>query len=235
MVANACDALGMVVTGYDPFLNDAMKAKLSGTVATTDDLNEIYKNSDFITIHVPAMDSTKKMVGKAAFDQMKDGVIVLNYARDVLVDDDAMEDAIKAGKVAKYVTDFPNFKTANMEGVIAMPHLGASTEESEDNCAIMAAKEVRDFIENGNIKNSVNYPAADLGVCTAAGRISVCCKSSAGVAEKLSAIIGETENVVKDTKGDWMYILADTKSAVTDEAIQSVAALEGVVKVRVIK
>ena len=99
----------------------------------------------------------------------------------------------------------------------------------------MAAKEVRDFIENGNIKNSVNYPAADLGVCTAAGRISVCCKSSAGVAEKLSAIIGETENVVKDTKGDWMYILADTKSAVTDEAIQSVAALEDVVKVRVIK
>lgn len=193
MVANACDALGMVVTGYDPFLNDAMKAKLAGTVTTTDDINDIYKNSDFITIHVPAMDSTKKMVGKAAFEQMKNGAIVLNFARDVLVDDDAMEEALKSGKVAKYVTDFPNYKTANMDGVIAMPHLGASTEESEDNCAIMAAKEVRDFIENGNIKNSVNYPAADLGVCTAAGRIAVCCKASAGVAEKLASMIGEIE------------------------------------------
>ena len=181
------------------------------------------------------MDSTKKMVGKAAFDQMKDGVIILNYARDVLIDDDAMEEAIKSGKVAKYVTDFPNFKTANMEGVIAMLHLGASTEESEDNCAIMAAKEVRDFIENGNIKNSVNYPAADLGVCTAAGRIAVCCKASAGAAEKLASIIGETEKLVSGTKGDWMYILADTKTAVADEAVQAVAALDGVVKVRVIK
>lgn len=235
MVANACDALGMVVTGYDPFLNDAMRAKLAGNVATTDDINDIYKNSDFITIHVPAMDSTKKMVGKAAFEQMKDGVIVLNYARDVLVDDDAMEEALKSGKVAKYVTDFPNYKTANMDGVIAMPHLGASTEESEDNCAIMAAKEVRDFIENGNIKNSVNYPAADLGVCTAAGRIAVCCKASAGVAEKLAAVIGETEKVVSGTKGDWMYILVDTKAPVADDAVQAVAAMDGVVKVRVIK
>ncbi|MDD3221667.1 MAG: 3-phosphoglycerate dehydrogenase [Clostridia bacterium] len=235
MVANACDALGMIVTGYDPFLNDAMKEKLSGNVATVTDINEIYKNSDFISIHVPAMDATKKMINKAAFDQMKDGVVVLNYARDVLVDDDAMEAAIKAGKVAKYVTDFPNAKTANMEGVILTPHLGASTAESEDNCAIMAAKEVRDFIENGNVKNSVNYPAVDLGICTASGRIAVCAKASAGVDSKLAGIIGETSAVAANTKGDWMYILADTKAALAADAAEKVKALDGVLKVRIVK
>lgn len=235
MVANACDALGMMVTGYDPFLNDAMKERLSGNVATVTDINEIYKNSDFISIHVPAMDATKKMINKAAFDQMKDGVVVLNYARDVLVDDDAMEAAIKAGKVAKYVTDFPNAKTANMEGVILTPHLGASTAESEDNCAIMAAKEVRDFIENGNVKNSVNYPAVDLGVCTAPGRIAVCAKASAGVDSKLAGIVGETAAVAANTKGDWMYILADTKAALAADAAEKVKALDGVLKVRIVK
>jgi D-3-phosphoglycerate dehydrogenase len=239
MVANACDALGMVVTGYDPFLNDAMKAKLSGTVATTDDLNEIYKNSDFITIHVPAMDSTKKMVGKAAFDQMKDGVIVLNYARDVLVDDDAMEDAIKAGKVAKYVTDFPNFKTANMEGVIAMPHLGASTEESEDNCAEMAVDQLMDYLENGNITNSVNYPNTQLGVCQTQGRIAILHRNIPNMLTRFTgAFAKDNINITEmsnKTKGDYAYAIFDVDSVITEESVQHIIDIEGVLKVRVVK
>lgn len=154
-VANACSLLGMEVYGYDPFISVDAAWSLSRDVKHISNLDDIYANCDYITVHVPLMDSTRKMINVEAIEKMKDQVIVLNFARDLLVDDDAMEAALASGKVRRYVTDFPNAKTAQMKGVIAIPHLGASTEESEDNCAVMAAQEVRDFVENGNIKNSV--------------------------------------------------------------------------------
>ena len=159
LVANACVALGMEVYGYDPFISVDAAWNLSKDIKHIANVEDIYANCDYITVHVPLMDSTKKMINADAFAKMKDGVIVLNFARDLLVDDDALEAAIAAGKVRKYITDFPNAKTAQMNGVVAIPHLGASTEESEDNCAVMAVKELRDYLENGNITHSVNNPA----------------------------------------------------------------------------
>ena len=235
MVANTAIYLGMEVYGYDPYISVDTAWKLSREIKHIANVEDIFKECDYITLHVPLLDSTKGMISKDSIAMMKDGVVLLNFSRDLLVDETALIDALETGKVKKYVTDFANPTVAGVKNTLVTPHLGASTAESEDNCAIMAAKEVRDFIVNGNIKNSVNYPVADLGVCTAAGRISVCCKASAGVAEKLQAVIGETEKVVSGTKGDWMYILADTKAAVADEAVQAVAALDGVMKVRVIK
>lgn len=235
LVANAATHLGMEVYGYDPYVSVDSAWRLSRNIHHAKTADEIYKECDYITIHVPALEDTKGMINKDAMGLMKDGVVILNFARDVLVDQKDIVEALESGKVHRYVTDFATQEIKGADGAIVIPHLGASTEESEDNCAIMAAKEVRDFIENGNIKNSVNYPAADLGVCAAAGRISVCCKASAGVAEKLSAIVGETEKVVSGTKGDWMYILADTKAAIAGEAVQAVSDLDGVVRVRVIK
>ena len=176
-VANACSLLGMEVYGYDPFISVDAAWSLSRDVKHISNLDDIYANCDYITVHVPLMDSTRKMINVEAIEKMKDQVIVLNFARDLLVDDDAMEAALASGKVRRYVTDFPNAKTAQMKGVIAIPHLGASTEESEDNCAVMAAQEVRDFVENGNIKNSVNYPACDMGVCKSEGRVVICHKN----------------------------------------------------------
>ncbi len=234
MVANAADALGMNVVGYDPFLNDTMKARLNGTVQTTDELDTIFTESDFITVHVPANDATKGMVNEAAFAKMKDGVIILNFARDVLVDENAIEAAITAGKVACYVTDFPNAKTANMDKVIATPHLGASTAESEDNCAIMAVKEVRDYIENGNIVNSVNYPKVDLGKAASAGRIAVLAKAGADVMGKVTQIL-ETTSIAGGEREQVAYVLADTKDAVTEAQVEMLKSLDGVIKVRVIK
>lgn len=169
-LANAALALGMKVIGFDPFLSPAAKAALDPAVELVGSRDEIYKNSDFISVHTPLIDdpdpekNTKKMINAEKIALMKDGVIILNLARDLLVDDDAMAAALAAGKVRKYVSDFPNAKSANMEGCIASPHLGASTEEAEDNCAAMAVKQAMNYLENGNIINSVNYPRVDLGV-----------------------------------------------------------------------
>ena len=169
-LANAALALGMKVIGFDPFLSEAAKAALDPAVELVGSRDEIYKNSDFISVHTPLIDdpdpdkNTKKMINAEKIALMKDGVIVLNLARDLLVDDDAMAEALASGKVRKYVSDFPNAKSAKMAGCIASPHLGASTEEAEDNCAAMAVKQAMNYLENGNIINSVNYPRVDLGV-----------------------------------------------------------------------
>lgn len=239
LVANACVGLGMEVYGYDPFISVDAAWNLSKEIKHISNLDDIYANCDYITVHVPLMDDTRKMLNADAFAKMKDGVILLNFARDLLVDDDALEAAIASGKVRKYITDFPNAKTANMAGVVAIPHLGASTEESEDNCAVMAVKELRNYLENGNIKNSVNYPACDMGVCKTVGRITVCHKNIPNMLSQLTsgcAAAGiNIEDLTNKSKGNWAYTMMDIASPVTDELIAALSAIKGVVKVRKVK
>ncbi|WP_291237123.1 phosphoglycerate dehydrogenase, partial [Frisingicoccus sp.] len=235
-VANACNRLGMEVYGYDPFISVDAAWSLSRDVKHINNLDDIYANCDFISVHVPLMDDTRKMINEEAIAKMKDGVIILNFARDLLVDDDAMEKALADGKVRRYVTDFPNAKTAQMAGVIAIPHLGASTEESEDNCAVMAAKQVRDYVENGNIKNSVNYPACDMGVCKAAGRVAICHRNIPKILSKLTNVCAEEglniEDMTNKSKGAWAYTMIDMNVSASDEVLNALKAVDGVVKVR---
>ncbi|MDD6845270.1 MAG: phosphoglycerate dehydrogenase [Clostridia bacterium] len=239
LVANAAINLGMEVYGYDPYLSVNAAWNLSRKVKHIVNVEDIYKECDYITIHVPALDNTKGMINKAAFDMMKKGTVVINCARDILVDEPAILDAIKSGKVAKYVTDFPNSTVAGQEGVIVLPHLGASTEEAEDNCAVMAVKELRNYIENGNIINSVNYPACDMGVCNTAGRVAICHKNVPAVISKITSVMGDAginiEEMANKSRGDYAYSLLDTATPVSDDVVGKLSAIEGVIKVRVIK
>ena len=239
LVANAAINLGMEVYGYDPYLSVNAAWNLSRKVKHIVNVEDIYKECDYITIHVPALDNTKGMINKAAFDMMKKGTVVINCARDILVDEPAILDAIKAGKVAKYVTDFPNSTVAGQDGVIVLPHLGASTEEAEDNCAVMAVKELRNYIENGNIINSVNYPACDMGVCNTAGRVAICHKNVPAVISKITSVMGDAginiEEMANKSRGDYAYSLLDTATPVSDDVVGKLSAIEGVIKVRVIK
>jgi len=229
----------MEVYGYDPYVSINSAWNLSRDVKHVTDVNDIYRECDFITIHVPLMDATKGMINKDAIAQMKDGVILLNFARDLLADENAILEGIASGKVRKYVSDFANPTTAGKDGVILMPHLGASTEEAEDNCAMMAVDELRDFLENGNIRNSVNYPNADMGVCQRAGRVAVCHKNVANMITQFTAVFGgagiNIDNMLNKSKGDYAYTLLDTDSAVTAELVEKLAAIDGVIRVRVIK
>ena len=238
-VANAAVSLGMDVLGYDPYVSVQNAWNLSTSVEHVVDVNDIYKNCDFITIHVPLMDATKGTISKDAIQNMKDGVIILNFARDLLCDEKAVLDGIKAGKVRKYVTDFPNPTTVGQDGVILLPHLGASTEEAEDNCAKMAVDEMRNFLENGNIINSVNYPNCDMGVCSAAGRVTICHKNTANMITKFTATFGDLginiENMMNKSKGDYAYTMLDVAAAVNDDQVKKLEAIDGVIKVRVVK
>lgn len=239
LVANAGVSLGMEVYGTDPYLTVQGALSIKRTVHIVKTREEIFKECDFITVHTPLLDDTKEMINKDSIAIMKDGVVILNFARDLLVCDSDIEEALKSGKVKKYVTDFPNFKTANMEGVIATPHLGASTAESEDNCAIMAVDEIRDFVENGNIVNSVNYPAATLGVCDKVSRITVCHKNIPNMISQLStAIASEGVNVadmVDKSRGDFAYAIIDLDHEATDALADKINAIDGVIKVRSVK
>ena len=239
LVANAATHLGMEVIGCDPFLSVQHALNLSRSVKVVKTNEEIYKECDYITVHVPAMDSPKGMINKAAMDMMKDGAIVLNFARDVLVNDDDMVAALESGKVGKYVTDIPTAKVAKQKNVVAFPHLGASTEESEDNCAIMAVNELMDFFENGNIKNSVNYPACDAGVCDSVARISICHKNVPNMLTQFTAAFAEVginiDNMVDKSKGEYAYSIIDTDKAATDDILNKIKAITGVLKVRVVK
>jgi len=244
LVANAAIGLGMEVYGCDPFISIDNAWTLSKEVIHVKTRDEIYANCDFITVHTPLVKNddpdinTAKMINESAIRKMKDGVIVLNFARDLLVDDEAMEAALKSGKVAKYVTDFPNPKSANMDGVIAIPHLGASTEESEDNCAVMAVNEVRDYLENGNIKNSVNYPALDAGICATESRVTVLHKNIPNMLTQFtgtfSALNINIENMVNKSRGDYAYTVLDIVGSVSEENIKTLEAIDGVLKVRVL-
>lgn len=239
LVANAAVALGMEVYGCDPYLSVKNALNLSRSVTLVKSNSEIYEACDYISVHVPLLNDTKGMINKASLSMMKDGVVILNFARDLLVNDDDMQEALESGKVAKYVTDFPNAKTANMDGVIAFPHLGASTAESEDNCAVMAVNQLVDYIENGNITNSVNYPACDMGVCTKEGRI---CINHKNIPNMISQITGacsadhiNIHEMVNKSKGDYSYTMLDLDSKVTDAVVKHLESIDGVIKVRVIK
>lgn len=237
-VANIAFRLGMEVYGYDPYVSVDAAWSLSRHIKHITNVEDIYRECDYITIHVPALDSTKGMLNKDAFAMMKDGVRILNFARDILVKDEDIKEALASGKVAKYVTDFPNPAIAGVENVITLPHLGASTEESEDNCAIMAVKQIADFMENGNIKNSVNYPACDAGVCATAARVAICHKNIPDMLTRFTGVFSKKSiniaNMVSKSKGDWAYTILDVELEVDEASRAELADVEGVVKVRVI-
>lgn len=238
-VANVAKHLGMEVYGYDPYVSVDAAWNLSRDVKHVIHVEDIYAECDIITIHVPLIDATKGMIGKEALDQMKDGVILLNFARDLLVDETAVLAAIKAGKVRKYVSDFPNATTAGQEGCIVIPHLGASTEESEDNCAVMAVKELKNYLENGNITNSVNYPRCDMGICEQAGRVAIFHKNIANMITKFTACFGDNNINISDmtnkSKGDVAYTMLDIEQPASKEIIEKLQSIDGVFRVRVVK
>jgi len=238
-VANAAIELGMEVYGYDPYLSVDAAWQLDHAVRHCKNVEAIYSTCDIITIHVPALESTKGMINADAIAMMKNGVIIINAARDALVNEPDMLAAIDAGKVRRYVSDFPNPTTAGRKGCLVIPHLGASTEESEDNCAVMAVKEMRDFLENGNIANSVNYPACSLGVPAKAGRISICHKNVANMIGTFTSILGNAnvniDAIANKSRGDFAYTLIDTDSAVPADVVKALESSDAVIRVRVIR
>ncbi len=239
LVANAACHLGMEVYGYDPYISVNAAWSLSRNVKHISNVEDIYRECDYITVHVPLLDSTKKMINAEAIAMMKPTAIVLNFARDLLVDEEAMVEALSAGKIKKYVSDFPNPTTVGAKGCIVTPHLGASTAESEDNCAIMAVREIRDYMENGNIVHSVNFPDCSMGACTTAGRVGILHKNVSGMISQYTNIFGEAginiSGMANKSKGDYAYALLDVDSPVTDEVISKLESVEGVLRVRKVK
>lgn len=235
-VANAAAGLGMEVYGYDPFISVNAAWMLSRDVKHTTSLDTIYQECDYITVHVPALDSTKGMMNKAAFEQMKDGVVILNFARDLLVNEDDMAEALSSGKVKHYVTDFPNPKSANMEGAIVVPHLGASTEESEDNCAKMAVQEIMDYLDNGNIRNSVNYPSCDMGEKKTPGRVAVLHMNVPNMIGQITGTLAaggiNISDMTNKSREKYAYTLMDLEKEPDDMVIQKLNAIQGVLRVR---
>ena len=238
-VANAAKHMGMEVYGYDPYISVDAAWSLSRDIRHVTNLDDIFTNCDFITIHVPLMDSTKNTINAEAIDKMKQGVVILNFARDVLCDEKAILEGIKAGKIRKYVSDFPNPTTAGQEGCIVIPHLGASTEESEDNCAIMAVKEMRDYLENGNIRNSVNFPAIYMGICEKVGRVAVFHKNEPNMIASFTKVFGDNGINISDmsnkSRKDVAVSMFDVETKITDEIKEQLAAVDGVFRVRVVK
>ena len=238
-VAIAAVELGMKVLGYDPYLSVNAAWHVSQHVQHVLSADEIYRQCDFITIHVPLLDSTKGMISREAIASMKENVVVLNFSRDTLVDEAAMVEALEAGKVRKYVVDFPNSTTAGVKNCIVTPHLGASTAESEDNCAIMAVNELVDYVENGNITHSVNYPDCNMGVCSGAGRIAILHKNVKNTISQYTAILGDAGINISDmtnkSRGDYAYSLIDLDAPATDEIVEKLSAIDGVLKIRVVK
>ena len=235
LVANACINLGMKVIGYDPYLSIQNAMSLSKEVKYVEKIEEAIKEADFVTIHVPLNDSTKYMFNEKTFNYFKDNTILLNFSRDKLVNDNDLLNAINNNKVAKYVTDFANPDVVKLPNTICLPHLGASTEEAEDNCAIMAIDELDDYIKNGNIKNSVNYPSCNAGIKEAQVRICINHKNVTGMIAKFSTVIsndgGNIENLVNKSRGDYAYSIIDVNGTIKIEDIESI---ENVLKVRVI-
>ena len=237
-LANAAIKLGMEVYGCDPFISINAAWHLDSRIIPVKTREEIYEKCDIITVHTPLLEETKKMINAEAFSQMKDGVILLNFARDLLVDDEALEEALKSGKVKRYITDFPNDKTAGMAGVVAIPHLGASTEESEDNCAKMAVKQVMNYLENGNIVNSVNFPNCDMGVCTKAARIVILHRNIPNTLSQYTAAMAKENINISDlmnrSRGEYAYTMLDLDSVPSASAVEALSKMDGVLRVRVI-
>lgn len=239
LVANAASSLGMEVIGCDPFLSVQNALNLSRKVKLVKEREEVFRTCDYITVHVPLLDDTKEMINADAISMMKDGVIILNFARDLLVKEDAVIEGLASGKIAGYATDFPSVKLANTKGVVAFPHLGASTTESEDNCAVMAAAEITDYLENGNIRNSVNFPACDMGVCSQAGRIAVLHKNVPNIISGLTTVFGQSginiDKMMNQSRGEYAYSIIDIDKAGAKDIADEIATKEGILKVRVIK
>ncbi len=239
LVANAATNLGMDVYGYDPYVSVDSAWRLSRSIHHAKSIDELYGDCDYITIHVPAMEQTKGMIDKNAISLMKKGVVVLNFARDVLVDEEAMVDALLSGHVKHYVSDFPTPVTAGVKGAIVIPHLGASTEESEDNCAKMAVKQLRDYLENGNIRNSVNYPNCDMGLRGENTRILLLHRNVPNMIGQFTKILAKDNMNIADltnkSKGKYAYTMIDIDSPVTDSTVEELVQVDEVLRVRIIK
>ena len=237
-LANNAIKLGMEVYGCDPYISIDAAWHLDSRIVPVKTREEIYENCDIISVHTPLLDSTRGMINAEAFSKMKDGVILLNFARDALVDDDALEQALSSGRVSRYVTDFPNARTASMKGVVAIPHLGASTQEAEDNCAKMAVRQVMNYLENGNIVNSVNFPNCDMGKCTKAARLLILHKNIPNSLGRFtSAVARENMNIsdmLNRSRGEYACTMLDLDSPVPQSVVDEIMAAEGVLRVRVI-
>ena len=236
LVANAAYALGMEVIGYDTYLSVDSALKLSRHVKKANSPEEVYAAADYITIHVPLMDSTRNTINAETIAQMKDGVIILNFARGGLVNNADIKKALADGKVAKYVVDFADSETVNQPGIINIPHLGASTAESEDNCAVMAAQELADYLENGNILNSVNFPNCSLPEDNI-GRIAIAHKNIPNVIAKFTEALSSVNisDMINKSKGELAYTIINTDHAIPAEAIEKLNQIDAVIRVRVIK
>lgn len=239
LVANMCDRMGMEVYGYDPFVSVDAAWSLSKRIHHSVHLDEIFEQCDFITLHVPLLDGTRGMIHQEAVCKMKDGVSILNFSRDALVQEEAVKEGLFSKKIHRYVTDFPTPAIAGVEGVIPLPHLGASTEEAEDNCAKMAVKELMDYLENGNIKHSVNYPDCDMGICRTAFRVTILHQNIPKMLSQFTSLFGEEEVNITDmtnkSKNEWAYTMVDTDTQPSNELIEKLKQIVGVVRVRVIK
>ena len=238
LVANTATHLGMEVYGYDPYISVDSAWRLSRSIRHAKTVDEIYKDCDYITIHVPATDATKNMIDKDALGLMKKGVVVLNFARNVLVEEEAMVDALVSGHVKHYVTDFPTPQIVGVKGAIVIPHLGASTEESEDNCAVMAASQIKNYLENGNIKNSVNYPDCDMGLRGNNTRILLLHHNVPNMIGQFTKILADDNMNIADltnkSKGKYAYTMIDIDSAVSENVIKDLGTVEEVLRIRVI-
>ncbi len=238
MVANAARSLGMNVVGCDPYLTVRAAWSLSRSVHNAQSYDEIYRDADYITLHVPATNDTKGMINKETIAKMRDGVRIINLSRADLVNADDMREALSTGKVSAYVTDFPTEKTLGTKGIINIPHLGASTAESEDNCAVMAAQQLDEFIRTGNIVNSVNYPAVSIPH-TGAARICIMHKNVAGMLSKITDVVSAAglniENLSNGSKGDFAYTIVEIATALPVSVVSDIEKIDGVIKLRVIE
>ena len=235
MVANAASLLGLKVIGYDPFVTVDAAWRLNSSIVRASGYDEIFEKSDYVTLHVPATKDTKGMINASAFAKMKDGVKIINLSRADLVNSADMIEAVKSGKVSRYVTDFPTDEVIGVPGIVTIPHLGASTEESEDNCAIMAVHELSDYCENGNIKNSVNYPAVS-APRNGMNRLCIMHYNVPAVISSVSAAFAENniniESLLNGSKGEFAYMIVDTNSDISDDIVAKVKAINGIIRVR---
>lgn len=236
LVADAALGLGMKVYGYDPYMSVNAAWHLSPMVYHAESTDEIFEASDFITIHVPATTDTKGMISAEAISKMKDGAIVLNFARDSLVDEKVMGEALASGKIKRYVSDFPNTVSVAMENAIVIPHLGASTEEAEDNCAVMAVDQLQDYLDNGNIHNSVNYPEVNLGMCEAEARVAILHRNIPNMLSQITTFFGSQglniENLANKSRGDYAYTLIDISHPMPYDVVERFKEIDGVLRVR---
>lgn len=239
MVANAASSLGMEVSGYDPFISVQSAWGLSRSIKRCDELDELLSECDYITIHVPLLEDTKHLFDREKFSKMKEGTRILNFSRAALVNDEDMLAAIDEGKVSCYVTDFPNEKVLGKDGVISIPHLGASTPESEENCAVMAVNQLTDYLENGNITNSVNYPNCSLGKCKSLCRLTIHHKNQPAMVGKITNVFADLNVNIADmnnrSKGIYAYTAMDLDTYIDDNVVDKLRQIESIIKVRLIR